>query len=50
MKKTAIPETHCCVHVLGRENRLREIRKAINHPERLDDVTVDMIYSILYNT
>lgn len=35
--------------IQGRDNRLREIRRIINHPEQLDDITVDMLYAILYN-
>lgn len=33
----------------GREKRLQAIREAVEHPERLDDVTVDMVYCIIFN-
>ena len=50
MKKTPNAETSYRPEpASGRENRLREIRRAVNHPERLDDITVDMLYSIISN-
>ena len=33
--------------VYGRENRLAEIRRIINRPEQLEDIQVDMAYTIL---
>lgn len=30
-----------------REERLKAIRRAVNHPDNLDDITIDMIFSIL---
>lgn len=35
--------------VYGKDARLQEIRRAINRPDLMDEVTVDMIYGILYN-
>lgn len=35
--------------VYGRDARLQEIRRMVNRPEGLDDVTVNMVYTILYD-
>lgn len=33
--------------VYGREHRLAEIRRVINKPDNLDDIAIDMAYTIL---
>lgn len=33
--------------VYGRENRLAEIRRIIHRPEQLEDLQIDMVYTIL---
>lgn len=35
------------VRVYGRENRLAEIHKVIHNPQTLDDMAIDMAYTIL---
>lgn len=33
--------------IYGRDNRLAEIRRIVNRPEQLDDIQIDMVYTVL---